>query len=67
MTKLLTPAVILVAVWAGAAAAQSAVGGPKKQGNLGGPTVHTNPVVRTTQSGVTPPPPAPPPKPLRKK
>ncbi|MGY3446313.1 MULTISPECIES: hypothetical protein [unclassified Bradyrhizobium] len=66
MKNLLAPAAILVAIWAGAAAAQSAVGGPKKPSNLGGPTVQKNPVVRTTPSAV-PTPPASPPKQPRKK
>ncbi len=50
MKNMLAPAAILAALWAGSATAQSAIGGPKKQNNLGGPTVQKNPVVRATQS-----------------
>ncbi|NEU95317.1 hypothetical protein [Bradyrhizobium uaiense] len=66
MKNMLTQAAILVAIWAGPAAAQSAIGGPKKQSNVGGPTVQNNPVVRTTPGGASTPP-STPPKPSPKK
>ncbi|WP_426434472.1 hypothetical protein [Bradyrhizobium genosp. P] len=60
MKNTLTIAAILLAIWTGSAAAQSAVGGPKKQSNLGGPNVQKNPVVRTTPGGAATLPPSPP-------
>ncbi|MGY3590232.1 hypothetical protein ACVIGB_010184 [Bradyrhizobium sp. USDA 4341] len=60
MKNMLTLAAILLAISAGSAAAQSAVGGPKKPSNLGGPTEQKNPVVRTTPAAVSTPPASPP-------
>ncbi|MGY4313929.1 hypothetical protein ACVWW1_003232 [Bradyrhizobium sp. JR3.5] len=60
MKNMLTLPAILLAISAGSAAAQSAVGGPKKPSNLGGPTEQKNPVVRTTPAVVSTPPASPP-------
>ena len=60
MKNMLTLVAILLAISAGSAAAQSAVGGPKKPSNVGGPTGQKNPVVRTTQGGASTPPASPP-------
>ncbi|WP_298377840.1 hypothetical protein [uncultured Bradyrhizobium sp.] len=60
MKNMLTLVAILLAISAGSAAAQSAVGGPKKPSNVGGPTEQKNPVVRTTQGGASTPPASPP-------
>ncbi|WP_128089551.1 hypothetical protein [Bradyrhizobium viridifuturi] len=59
MKNIATLAAILLAISAGSAAAQSAVGGPKKPSNLGGPTVQNNPVVRAPQGNAPPPPSSP--------
>lgn len=60
MKNMLTLAAILLAISAESAAAQSAVGGPKKPSNLGGPTAQKNPVVPAPQGNAPTPPPAPP-------
>ncbi|MDH2386504.1 hypothetical protein [Bradyrhizobium sp. CER78] len=65
MKNMFTLAAILLAIWAGSAAAQSAVGGPKKPSNLGGPTVQQNPVVPAPKASAPTPPPPSPPKPKK--
>ena len=62
MKNKLTLAAILftICLVTGSAAAQSAVGGPKKQNDLGGPNVQKNPVVRTAPGGVSTLPSSPP-------
>lgn len=65
MNNIGTLAAILLAMWTGSAAAQSAIGGPKKQSEIGGPTAQKNPVVRPAQGGASTLPPSPP-KPSKK-